>query len=410
MWLVALFAVGIFLTSVFLVKQIIKFCNRFALYDSVNARKIHSGNIPRLGGIAILLAFILGCIAFFGITEPHKIIQKLPFFISCLIIFAVGILDDLVELRARTKLLAQLVATGIAVFFGYRFQSILGIPLNTTVFGRIFSCIFTYCWVIGIINSYNLIDGLDALCGSLALFVLVSVAVIYAEINAEKAITCIFLASAILGFLVFNRPPAKIFMGDNGSQFLGFMVAILPLYVSQNPNSTFEFNKILFVIVFAAIPMTDTIAAIWRRLRERRPIMSPDKRHLHHKLLNLGFSKTQVLILLDLIQVSICAIAILSAKLDKSIATIVLSFTYALVLVFFSVIHFKNLKIDFIDKTRQDKTRQDKTRQDKTRQDKTRQDKTRQDKTRQDKTRQDKTRIFQKFPCIATTPLQTTTR
>ncbi|WP_149554659.1 MraY family glycosyltransferase [Treponema pectinovorum] len=345
MWLIAFLGLGIFLLSIFLIKKVIKFCNKYSLYDSVSARKIHSGNIPRLGGIAIFVSFISGCVVYFLITDSAILFTKIPLLISCSIIFAVGILDDLFDLKAYTKLLAQLVATGIVVFFGYRFQSIFGVSLNTSIFGRIFSSIFTYFWVVGIINSYNLIDGLDGLCSTLALSVLITVALIYSQINTTEAMLCIFLCAGILGFLVFNFPPAKIFMGDNGSQFLGFMIAILPLYVTQVKNTSFEFNKVLVCIVLSAIPMTDTIASIWRRIRDKRPIMSPDKAHLHHKLLNIGLSKNQVLLVVDLVQIVICVTVLFAVRLNRNFATIVLAVLYLILASLFAFIHFKNRSV-----------------------------------------------------------------
>lgn len=345
MRLVVFIALGIFLSSILLIQQVIKFCNKYSLYDSVSARKIHSGNIPRLGGIAIFIAFMLGCLVYFGLTDFDNFFLKLPLLISCTIIFAVGILDDLFDLSAFTKLLAQLIATGIVVFFGYRFQSIFGIPLNTTVFGRIFSCFFTYCWVVGVINSYNLIDGLDGLCSTLSLFVLVTIAIIYSSINMTEAVICIFLCASILGFLVFNFPPAKIFMGDNGSQFLGFMIAILPLYVTQVKNCSFEFNKALVCVVLSAIPLTDTVASIWRRIRDKKPIMSPDKAHLHHKLLNIGLSKKQVLFVVDFVQILICVTVLIVVRLKGFIATALLLILYFVLSALFSYLHFKNRSV-----------------------------------------------------------------
>ncbi len=347
MLLILLIALGILLVSSSLIPLIIKFCKKYALYDSVNARKIHSGNIPRLGGIAIFLSFIIGYIVYFCVTDFKTFHTKLPLLIGGSIIFAVGILDDIVDLRAWQKAIAQMVATAIVVLGGYRFQTFFGIPLYTSIWGRIFSSGFTFCWVFGIINSYNLIDGLDALCGTLALSVFASTAIIYSEFYIEGTAICIFMVAAVLGFLFYNWPPAKIFMGDNGSQFLGFMVAILPLYAyaGNSINKTYEFNKILVIINLVSIPMTDTIAAIWRRIRDHRPIMSPDRAHLHHKLLNLGFSKKNALVLVDTIQILICIIVLMSLYFKPYVATLILVLTYCVVMALFCMIHFTNRSV-----------------------------------------------------------------
>lgn len=347
MFLTIVVALLILILSSSLVPGVIHFCKKFALYDSVNARKIHSGNIPRLGGIAIFLSFVIGYSVYFCITDLKGFNTKLPLLLGGTIIFTVGILDDIVELKAWQKAIAQLIATAVVVLGGYRFQSIFGIPLYNSIFGRIFSCGFTFCWVFGIINSYNLIDGLDALCGSLALSVFASIAIIYSQFYTEGSYICIFLCAAVLGFLFFNWPPAKIFMGDNGSQFLGFMIAILPLYAyaGNTINKTYEFNKILVIINLVSIPMTDTIAAIWRRLRDHRPVMSPDKAHLHHKLLNLGFSKKNALLLVVAVQILVCIIVIMSLSLKPYQATYVLVLTYFVVMSLFCMIHFSNRSV-----------------------------------------------------------------
>ena len=191
------------------------------------------------------------------------------------------------------------------------------------------------------INAYNLIDGLDGLCGILSATTLFTMGIIIHGSYKEGAAICMILVGSIIGFLVWNwpAPNAKIFMGDNGSQFLGFMIATVPLYVS---GEEFEFNKFLMMLVLVSFPMLDTIAAIWRRIRDHRSIMSPDRCHLHHKLLNLGFDKHQALYMVLGIQDVICLMVWLSTLFDKEITFIILIIAYIFVIVFFVVIHFTN--------------------------------------------------------------------
>ncbi|MFA6855868.1 MAG: MraY family glycosyltransferase, partial [Treponema sp.] len=275
MWL---FIAISFLISVSLIPLIIKICNHYKLYDSVNARKIHSGNIPRLGGVGIIIAFFISAGIYSFVWKGIPMGRILPLYIASLLIFGFGFIDDLFDMPARLKFLVQLTASCIVVFSGFRFQQIFHYVLPVWI-----SIPLSVCWMIGIINAYNLIDGLDGLCGGLSFLTITTLGIIFYMLADSSASLCFFMAGAILGFLIYNWPPAKIFMGDNGSQYMGFMIAAVPLYYSTD---NFEYNKFLIMLVLVSIPMMDTIAAIWRRLRDHRPIMSADRAHLHHKLLN----------------------------------------------------------------------------------------------------------------------------
>lgn len=315
---------------------IILFCKKFSLYDSVNARKIHSGNIPRLGGIGIIIAFMLSVVPCFLIDKNLSTMNTIPILVAGFIIFLFGIIDDIFEMRAFLKLIVQLVATSIVVLNGFRFRQIFGWTMPAPI-----AMILTFGWILGIINAYNLIDGLDGLCGMLSFTTLLTISFVLRNSYLEGTAVSLILAAAVLGFLVYNWPfpNAKIFMGDGGSQCLGFMIATIPLYTS---HSEFEYNKFLMMLVIVSFPMMDTIAAIWRRLRDHHPIMSPDRSHLHHKLLNLGFSKKQALYMLFGIQLLICITIVLSTFLEKEKAAILLGVAFGFMICFFAIIHYTN--------------------------------------------------------------------
>lgn len=333
---VGAFSLGAFVLSVVFIPLIIKFCKMYSLYDTVNARKIHSGNISRLGGVAIAIAFIIAAVACFLTNKKISMGNSWPILVSGMIIFIFGIIDDIVELKAIVKLLVQIVASTIIVVNDFYFHRIFALELPWFV-----GMPLTFCWIIGIINAYNLIDGLDGLCGTLAVSVLVSLGVVFFGNTPDAVVVCFVLTGAVLGFLVYNLPipNAKIFMGDSGSQFLGFMLATIPLYTSTD---NFEYNKLLMMIVLVSFPLFDTIAAIWRRIRDHRPIMSPDKLHLHHKLLNLGFDKRQALIIVCIIQGLICLTVIFSTYLPKHKATVLLFIAILFMTGFFTIIHYTN--------------------------------------------------------------------
>ncbi len=313
---------------------IIRLCKKFSLYDYQSSRKIHSGNIPRLGGVGIFLTFIISAFAYILINKVDNFNQILPILIAGTIVFAFALLDDLLNLPALAKLIVQLIAVSIVVFNGFRFKQIFSWTLPTPV-----SLILTFGWILGVINAYNLIDGLDGLCGSFSISSIITLGVLYTLTGNPEAILCFILAASIFGFLCFNWPPAKLFMGDAGSQFLGFMISVFPLFSS---DSVFEFNKFLIMIVITAFPVFDTIAAIWRRIRDKHPIMSPDRSHLHHKLLNMGYSKKSALYLLCFLQILLCGSVIISYFLGAKRGMALLLESTAFVTLFFSFVHYTN--------------------------------------------------------------------
>ncbi len=313
---------------------IMQFCKKFNLYDYHSARKIHSGNIPRLGGVGIFLSFIIASIAFILINKVDNFNKILPILIAGTIVFLFAFLDDLLTLPALAKLIVQLIAVSVVVFNGFRFKQIFSWVLPTPI-----SLILTFCWILGVINAYNLIDGLDGLCGSFSISTVATLGILYTLTGNPESTLCFILTASIFGFLCFNWPPAKLFMGDAGSQFLGFMIAVFPLFSSDN---VFEFNKFLIMIVITAFPVFDTIAAIWRRIRDKKPIMSPDRSHLHHKLLNMGYSKTGALYLMCFLQILLCGSVIISYFLGAKKGMALLIESTAFVTLFFSFVHFTN--------------------------------------------------------------------
>ncbi len=334
----SLFIVLSIILSLISMPIIIHFCNKHNIYDYHDSRKVHSGNISRLGGVGIAASFTISAALYLVFSTQLSVTQSLPLLIAGFIIFIFGFLDDILTLSALLKLIVQLAAAGLVTFNGYRFTQIFGWVLPTPV-----SYVLTFGWIVGVINAYNLIDGLDGLCGSLSISAVITLGVLYSLSSNLEAGLCFILAGAIFGFLCFNWPPAKLFMGDDGSQFLGFMVATIPLYSSSD---IFEYNKFLIMLILTAFPVFDTIAAIWRRLRDKRPIMSPDRSHLHHKLLNIGYTKRQALRLIVFIQTLLCTMVILSFFIGKLKGTAMLLEGFIFMVIFFSVIHYTNRAIN----------------------------------------------------------------
>lgn len=328
--------ISIILSLIFM-PTIIAFCKKAGLYDYQDERKIHSGNIPRLGGVGIVCSFFIAAILFIYFTKDIALSKHLPILIAGLIIFVFAIVDDILNLPAIVKLIVQLIAVSIVTFNGYRFNQIMSWEIPTVL-----SYVLTFGWVLGVINAYNLIDGLDGLCGSLSITAVITLGILYALSGNNEAGICFILAGGIFGFLCFNWPPAKLFMGDNGAQFLGFMISTIPLYTSSD---VFEYNKFFIMIALTAFPVFDTIAAIWRRIRDKRPIMSADRSHLHHKLLNLGYTKQQTLYLIVVLQILVCTSVVISFFLGTVKGSALLFETLAFLILFFAIIHYTNRRV-----------------------------------------------------------------
>ncbi len=334
----SLFILASFIFSVISMPIIIKICKKRGLYDYHDARKIHSGDIPRLGGVGIFISYTVVALTYLLTFYRENLINILPIFIAGLIIFVFAFVDDILTLPALSKLIVQLIAVSIVTFSGFRFKQIFSWILPTPI-----SFILTFGWILGVINAYNLIDGLDGLCGTFSITAITTLGILYLLSGNSEYVLCFMLAAAILGFLCYNWPPAKLFMGDAGSQFLGFMISVFPLFSSSN---VFEFNKFIIMIVITSFPVFDTIAAIWRRLRDKRPIMSPDRSHLHHKLLNMGYTRPSALYLLCFLQVLLCGSVLIAYLLGAKKGMALLIESTVFVSLFFSFVHYTNRAIN----------------------------------------------------------------
>lgn len=332
--IIVISAVLAFALSVSLIPAIIHACKKFCWYDSTNERKIHKGLIPRLGSVAFVpAAFIAAACFCIGYPESRPL-EYAPLAIGAFLIFVFGVVDDFKDLSARKKLLVQIIASLLMVFSGKTFTTIGSFVLPSPLSGFL-----TFMWICGMINAFNLIDGVDGLCGGLSALVFASLGIIYLHTNATMATFCFIIVAALGGFLVYNKPKACIFMGDGGSQFLGFMIAALPLYRS---GSGFEVNKVFSMVLLTCIPVIDTIAAMIRRRRAHRSFFSPDRAHLHHKLMNIGLSGVQILILLLSVQAILCTVVCVSLLFDAFKAVMIMGATWFIVLGAFCLLHYAN--------------------------------------------------------------------
>lgn len=346
------FAIAISFTLNFLITPaLIKLSHKYGWYDITNARKIHSGNIPRIGGVGLFISFTISVFIFLIINKlgPADLntISKYRYIALAagfLIITALGVADDFFEVRVWYKLIIQIIAALTISLGGFCFEYIYIPFFSITIPLGVFSHILTVFWIVSFCNALNLLDGMDGLAGSVAFIASLFFGIIFLWTKDYTAAVLSFtLLGSIAGFLFFNLPPAKIFMGDSGSLFLGFSLAVFPLINSGEPVGT---SKILFMpLIILIIPTLDMIAAIIRRRRRGFPIFSADREHIHHKLLDFGFSQKKILLVISLFSVfaglgGILYTYIEKVKLDYSF--FVFLFVWALYVAFFSILHYKN--------------------------------------------------------------------
>jgi UDP-GlcNAc:undecaprenyl-phosphate/decaprenyl-phosphate GlcNAc-1-phosphate transferase len=265
--------------------------------DKPDIRKLHTAAVARVGGIAIFLAAVLAIIPLLclpngmGHTFGGYSFEIVVLLVSSTFIFAVGLYDDLKGARVRLKLLVEILATVAVITAGICIDTlhIRGLsPINLGWLGYL----ITFCWIIGITNAINLIDGLDGLAAgisSLACGVIAILSMLQGDI--VLALIMLALLGSLTGFLCFNFHPARIFMGDSGSLFLGFMIATASVLTAAKSEALIGIGLPILVL---GIPILDTLLSMLRRFIDRRGIMSPDRGHFHHRLIDLGFKQHHI--------------------------------------------------------------------------------------------------------------------
>ena len=273
---------------------------RAGMFDPTDDRKLHTRQIPRVGGVAIFMsvAIALAVLALRGGFEGVGLVgSKLTVIvIGGAATFFLGLYDDLHQMRARYKFAVQ-IAIAVAIFAGGVRIDTIALPLIGQIsFNPAMGLFFTIFWFVGLTNAFNLIDGLDGLASGAAMFALTTMFVV-ATINGQAgaALVTLAVAGATLGFLRYNFHPASIFLGDSGSLFLGFMLAGIGAISSQKGSTVVA---IAIPLVSLGLPVVDTALAIVRRFLRGQPIFSADRGHIHHRLLGLGHSPAKVALLM----------------------------------------------------------------------------------------------------------------
>lgn len=325
-----------FITTFVLTPYTIKMARKIGAVDiPKDERRMHNKPIPKFGGPAIIVGFLLatiylcitssleGNLDLFGIE--NYMFKLVGFLLGILVLSFVCFFDDIKGIHPLVKLAGQLVAASIVVAFGIRINN-FNLPFfeGNIIIGEVFSIILTIGWLVGITNAINLIDGLDGLSTGIAIISSVSLLIIFA-LNGSPLIAIIMITSlvgALSGFLPFNFNPAKTFVGDIGSNFIGFTLAVVSILGVAKTATAFI---VVLPIIVLGLPIFDTLSAIVRRLikgKSLKAVIQADKGHLHHKLIAKGFSQKEAVLILYGISVAcgMFAVILFESNIWKAIS------------------------------------------------------------------------------------------
>ncbi|MFZ1530310.1 MAG: MraY family glycosyltransferase [Ferruginibacter sp.] len=318
---ILLSAVLAFIITFFAIPVIIQIAKSKKLFDEPDERKVHKTVIPTLGGLGIFAGFIIAIL----MGVPAGINPEFQYFVAAaIVIFFLGIKDDIIILSASKKFIGQLIAAGIIIKFGgiqitnmHGFLGIYEIPYVAGV-------ILSFFTIIVITNSFNLIDGVDGLAGTLGLITTLAFGTYFIYIGKTAyGVLAFSLSGSIIAFLIYNFSPAKIFMGDTGSLLLGLVNSILVIKfinlasVSQAPFAIQASPAVGFAIMI--IPLFDTLRVFGLRILDRRSPFSPDRNHIHHYLLDLGFSHRKITITCATVTMTFIAFAFVFRNADTTL-------------------------------------------------------------------------------------------
>jgi len=278
--------------------------NRWGIVSHPGGRHVHSGVVPRIGGLAMFTGIAAGLLTqylgerFWGFDNVLATLGRpgIGVMLGAALMFAVGFLDDIFDLRPWQKLIGQVAAAGVVVALGLKI-SFVSNPFGGSIFLLgVLSVPLTIFWIVGFANVVNLIDGLDGLAAGVTAIAAASFLVLGVQGNVfGAALFAAALLGACIGFLRYNFNPASIFMGDSGALFLGFVLACIALLGVMKSVAAITLVVPLLIV---GVPIFDTLSAIIRRTRHGQPIQTADKGHIHHRLLGRGFNQRQTVLII----------------------------------------------------------------------------------------------------------------
>ena len=327
------------LVSLFAVPSIIYIAHLKNMLDTPNGRTVHQSLTPRLGGVAVFAGFMSALTIFAPLQNGAKELLA-----GCIILFFVGLKDDLVGMSVSKKFVGQLLATGIVMIMAdvrlTSFQGILGIwelPVGI-------SYAFTLAVIVGITNAINLIDGLDGLAGTITLIICSTFGYYFYQYGgpaySNYAYVAVCLIGGLLGFLRYNFHRAPIFMGDTGSLVCGFIVSVLAIQfieMGARVGQPFGSSSPSVAVGILFVPLFDTLRVFSLRMLAGRSPFSPDKNHIHHRILAMGFQQISTVLLLGLLNILVILFVIRFATLGNTVLIVALAGFSALLSIFFGV-------------------------------------------------------------------------
>ncbi|WP_071131785.1 glycosyltransferase family 4 protein [Enterococcus timonensis] len=311
-----------FLLSLVITPLVRMLAFKIGAVDNPNARRMNRIAMPTIGGLAVFISFSISAFLLFDGIVPRDYLIKI--WIGAAIIVATGMIDDVKEISPKLKTLGILIAA-LEIYFvaGIHFDQ-LTVPFLGTIHLGIFALPMTILWIMAITNAVNLIDGLDGLASGVSIIALGTIGVIgYFFLHPDAIyipILIFILVAAIGGFFPYNFYPAKIYLGDTGALFLGFMISVLSLQGLKNATII----TVITPMIILGVPITDTVFAIIRRYINNQPISSADKMHLHHRLLSLGFTHRGAVLAIYSLALLFSLIAFLLSYNSNSWGTILL--------------------------------------------------------------------------------------
>ena len=309
------------LVALFATPLILRIVTRFDIVDHPEARRVNTAPVPRAGGLATAAAFLVVGAGFVLLNQANHWVPApltiesgdlIALFLGGAVAAGIGAIDDLFDLRARWQLAGQLALAALAIALGIGVDVIAN-PFGSGIirFNELFSVGFTVFWVVGMINSINWIDGLDGLSSGIALIAAVTLGLISLTTQIGQpliAVLCFALAGALAGFLRWNFHPAAIFAGTSGVQFVGYTLAVLSILGSA---------KVAVALLVLGVPIIDTFWIIVRRVTQGRSPFSPDRSHIHHRLLDLGLSHRDTVLVIYGICAALGVIAMLLSEVSQ---------------------------------------------------------------------------------------------
>ena len=318
--------------ALFVTPGVIFLAKKTGAMDAPDPRKVHKRPIPRIGGLGIYLAFMASMLTVLSFVEvsPEVLFELKGLMVGGTLIVVLGLIDDYTNLPAKVKLVGQIIAAAVLVLgFDVRIDFITD-PFGDYLFLEWLAVPATLFWIVGLTNTVNLIDGLDGLAAGVA--AIASITIFLVAMQDGVAFVAVFtaaIAGAAIGFLYYNFNPAKIFMGDSGSMFLGYMLAGISVVGAVKSAATIA---LIVPILALGLPILDTTFAIIRRYRGGVPIFKPDKGHLHHRLLDLGFTQRQAVLLMYVISALLGLSAVALTEVSGQFAILIVCVVVAAVL------------------------------------------------------------------------------